>query len=333
MVKATNKASSGEKKLDIDDIKEPGEEIDLESAISEDDLKEKKEEPKEPEEKSVEDAPDVLETAQNESEQESPIEPTEEVAQKIKNKRKINWKVILLILLTMLVTGALVLAGVYFYSKKKQVASKTETPIEQPKEEVPAPSTPTKMADVYVNVAEGLRLRKEPSPTAEILDTMPFGTKLTPLDTQGDWIKAEYNSKTGWCMVSYTGATNPLVYENKTYGFKFTFLPSWAGYKFFEAKNSGSTLERTYYVALPTTDKGWDETSSGITKGYASLFVMGVYTKAEWANLQSSEIKPGKLGESDKYVYTYLPGQAHATDLKNQYGEINQIIKTFEALK
>lgn len=321
-------------KFEIDEIKEPDEEIDLDEVISEDDLKDRvvssdagatNHAPEEPPEEM-----DALEEAQEESKPESPV-----VAEKPVPKKK-NWLGIgFLILLVALLIAAGVLGGVYLASKKKQsVPQKTETVTDtgqtgDSSADIPKVST----KDIFVSVVDGLRLRKEPSPTAEILDTMPFGTKLIPLSTSGDWTKVEYNGKTGWCMTAYTSPENPFVYKNTTYGFSFTFKAGWAGYKFIESKNSDSTTVKTYYIAIPTTDPKWDESSVGIPKGYASLFVMGIYTKEEWSKVAAGEVKPGKLGEGDKFVYTYLPGQAYAADLKVQYAEINDIIKTFEIIK
>lgn len=246
--------------------------------------------------------------------------------------KKKTWLVVLLtVLATLLIAaGAYVAWQSYTADKELKAEEKIETPVVTETEVPVTDTTPIVENVVYVTAPEGLNLRKEANASAEVLAIIPIGTKLTILETSGDWSKTTYDSKTGWVAKLYTAETDPLVYKDTTYGFSLTFKAGWGGYKFFEADNEGSTTEKTYFVAIPTTDSAWDETSSGIDKGYASLFVMGVYTKAEWAAIAGGEILPGKLGESDKYVYTYLPGQAHPSDLATQYGEINDIIKTFE---
>ncbi|MCL4386908.1 SH3 domain-containing protein, partial [Patescibacteria group bacterium] len=73
---------------------------------------------------------------------------------------------------------------------------------------------------VYVNAKEGLRLRKEASQTADILETMPYGTKLEILEEKSGWIKTTYNSKTGWCMKEYTQASKPAELNIRDVDFK-----------------------------------------------------------------------------------------------------------------
>jgi len=320
-------------KLEIDDIKDPEgtEELDIDDAVSE----EAPEEKKESKEEAVEE-----ETPAAESEEDAVLEkPAVKESKSVKPKKlgKKNWvKYLIIGAVVALVTAATVMGVIYYLDQKnntEEVADtnqEAEVETDATLEEEEAEEVTEK--SLYISSEVGLNLRETPDTKAKVLIIIPYATKIVVLEEQTGWVKTTYDGKTGWVSVDYTQATNPLVYENETYGFGLTFKASWAGYKFFEANNSGSTTVKTYYVALPTTDTAWDETSVGITKGYASLFVMGVYTKAEWAEMAGGEILPAKLGEGDKYVYTYLPGQAHATDLKTQYGEISDIIKTFEVL-
>jgi len=320
-------------KLEIDDIKDPEgtEELDIDDAVSE----EAPEEKKESKEEAVEE-----ETPAAESEEDAVLEkPAVKEPKSVKPKKlgKKNWvKYLIIGAVVALVTAAAVMGAIYYLDQKnntEEVADtnqEAEVETDATLEEEEAEEVTEK--SLYISSEVGLNLRETPDTKAKVLIIIPYATKIVVLEEQTGWVKTTYDGKTGWVSVDYTQATNPLVYENETYGFGLTFKASWAGYKFFEANNSGSTTVKTYYVALPTTDTAWDETSVGITKGYASLFVMGVYTKAEWAEMAGGEILPAKLGEGDKYVYTYLPGQAHATDLKTQYGEISDIIKTFEVL-
>jgi hypothetical protein len=157
---------------------------------------------------------------------------------------------------------------------------------------------------------------------------MPYGTKLTPLETSGDWIKVEYNGKTGWCMASYTSAENPLIYKNTDYGFEITFPVAWSGYKIFKKDNTDSI---TLYVAIPTTDKNWVE-SVPVEKGYASLFAFGIYTKEKWEIAKNEEMKPTYLGEKGNYAITWSSGQATPTDQTARFSEIKSIINTFKII-
>lgn len=376
-------AVSEEKKLDIEDIKEPeneeparsedhsrqnedvglaGGDLDIDEVVSE--LEEVKNMPDEvvDEGSDTEDVPEEIPEEQSEEEElekdeksetegkvdsdqsednkdtlEKAVEETEtEKVDEEKSKKRPHsakdsrgkWKTALLILLTILVTAALVLGAVWWYMTRN-ASQKTEEPKKETKTEEPAKENiqPTS-GDIYINAAEGLRLRKEPNPNAEILATMPFGTKLTPLDKSGDWIKVEYQGKTGWCLSTYTSNENPFVYKNTEYGFQITFPETWAGYKFFEKNIDGVIV---LYLGLPTTQVGW--TSTGVDAGYSSMFAIDVYTKAQWATANAGEgPKPVKLGEKGDYVYTWSQAQATPTDLDKRFAEIKSVIDTFQII-
>jgi uncharacterized protein YgiM (DUF1202 family) len=330
-------------KMDIDDIKDP-EDLDIDEAVAEeepvkDESKEEVVEGETVEEtdevEEVDDDKDVLEKETEEAKEKVKEKPQKPIKMKsIPGHRKSKNKFIIIAIIACLIAAALILGGVYYLNQRSQPEATTDTTEEnQAEEEVtPTEEEVVEKKALYINSEVGLNLRQSPSPTAKVLAIIPFGYKITVLEEQDDWVKTTYSGKTGWVSVDYTQETNPLVYENDTYGFGLTFKSDWAGYKFIEADNEGSTTVKTYYVCLPTTDKNWNETSIGIPKGYASLFVMGVYTKAEWAKMAGGEIHPAKLGEGTKYVYTYLPGQAYASDLKTQYSSIKDIIDTFEVL-
>lgn len=322
-----------EEKLEIEDIKDPDieEELDIDKAVSEETPEEvgetiEKVEESEPEEKEA-----VLEESEEAEEKLLRTEPI-----KPQKQSKKGWIKYAVIGITVALVGVAATFGYMYYlqqkNEKKEVA---DTDIEEQSAAEPeATEEATQPTEefLYINSEVGLNLREAPNTKAAALAIIPFGTKITVIEKQTGWVKTTYDSKTGWVSVDFTQAADPLIYTNNTYGFGLTFNARWAGYKFIEYNHSGSTTAATYYVCLPTTDKAWDETSSGIPKGYASLFVMGVYTKAEWTKLAGGEMLPAKLGESEKYVYTYLPGQAYATDLKTQYGEVSTIIKSFEVL-
>jgi len=68
---------------------------------------------------------------------------------------------------------------------------------------------------LWVAAKSGLSIREKPSTTAKVLDKIPYGTKITLLNTeeesvsiiteglQGYWEKVNYNNKTGYIVSSY----------------------------------------------------------------------------------------------------------------------------------
>lgn len=322
-------------KVEIEDIL--GEDdLDIEEVVSE---KEKQEHPvlEETDEKVEEVIDELADTgkkdALEEAVEEANIEKkeVEEKPKKKKTKSDKKWlKMSGLVGLVALATAAIIFGVMYFMDQQEKV----EEPVQEETVAEPEENTEEVVEDnsVYISSEVGLNMREEPNTDSKVVAIIPYATKIPVLSEKAGWIETEYQNEKGWVSSEYTSKENPSVYENTTYGFGFEFKPSWAGYKFFEAKNTGSTTAVTYYVALPTTDTSWLE-PGGVPAGYASLFVMGVYTKAEWAKLEGEEMKPAKLGESEKYVYTYLPGQAHPKDMGTQYNEISDIIETFEVLK
>lgn len=333
-----------EKKHSAEDKnEEPKEKVEIEDIIGEDelDIEDAVSEGKEPApavlEKTDEKVADVVdEMADTEKKdvlekavEEAPKEEAEEKPKKTKKKKsdKKDLKIAGLIMLTVLVTAAVVLGVIYYLDQQKEVEEEVkEEVVEEIKEEL-------EEGYVYISSEVGLNMREEPNTDSKVLAIIPYATKITILSEKTGWIETEYQNEKGWVSADYTTKENPSVYENSAYGFSFTFKPSWAGYKFFETNSNEGTAVAGYYVALPTTDTSWKE-PGGVDAGYASLFAMAIYTPAEWAKLEAQDgPKPAKLGESSKYVYTYLPGQAHPKDLGAQYNEINDIIKTFELLK
>jgi uncharacterized protein YgiM (DUF1202 family) len=67
----------------------------------------------------------------------------------------------------------------------------------------------------YVAAKSGLSIREKPDPASKVLDKIPYGTKVTTLDEEGEWKeivtenmtgywkKIKYNNKTGYIVDSY----------------------------------------------------------------------------------------------------------------------------------
>lgn len=336
-----------DKKLEIEDIKEPEpakdtpekDDIDIEEAVAEGEEAEKTPETEEPEAKDMsidkepeEEKKDVLEKVLEDTDN----EPEEELP-KFKSRNRKNWvRPVTIAVVAILVTAALVLGGVYyylnFYKKKADTPAPTENTevTEEPVSEEPAVE---ETGFVYIISDVGLNLREKADAKSKVLIIIPYGTKVEVLAEKTGWINTSYDGKKGWVSAEFTSPSDPTVYINKTYGFKLKFPLTWPGYKFFETTLSGSDALAVYYVALPTTDAKWKETG-GVESGYASLFVMGIYTPAEWAKISGTEGPAlALIQKTSKYVYTWLPAQAAPKDLLKRFNDPASIIKTFELLK
>jgi len=249
-----------------------------------------------------------------------------------KKKSSKVWVVLISVALTLFI-----IAGGYFgwqyYNKQKEVISDsneaTTTTLADDSQSNTTTTTKNEAEStvLYVEATDGLRLRKEPSTSAEILAIMPFGSKLVTIETNGEWTKVTYDEKTGWVMTTYTTKNNPLIFKNTDYGFEITFPETWHSVALTKRSTAEAGMTAYYDVFLPTNDTDWE---SGA--GKSSMFVIGVYTKAQWDVISAGEIKPGLLGEGSTYVYTYSPSQATPEDLMTKRDDINDIVKTFKTL-
>lgn len=332
-----------EEKLDIEDIKDPldeldKEEVDLEEAVSEEEVPAKVEEAEEetveePKEVPVEEPEEVKEVPKKTKKEKKPLFKKKEKSKKVnpatvlepvKKKKKNLWGSIVIVLLTALVTAAAVLGVVWYLNKNNQ-------PKEEAKEEVTATEeevTKEEEKSVFVNSSVGINLRKEPSITAEILAIIPNGTKLTILDENAGWYKVEYQNKEGWVSKEFVTKNDPGEYTNADYGFSLAFPETWSGQKAVKKSVEGTTS--TYYFGLPTTDTTWSDPSD--EPGFASFFAISVYTPAQWQALLAEEgaAKPTKLGEDGGYVFAWSQGQATPTDLSSKFSDVKSIIATFK---
>ncbi len=76
-------------------------------------------------------------------------------------------------------------------------------------------STSAQNGAMYVAAKTGLSIREKPDAAAKVLDKIPYGTKITLIDEDGDWKdivtegltgywrKVKYNNKTGYIVDSY----------------------------------------------------------------------------------------------------------------------------------
>lgn len=112
------------------------------------------------------------------------------------------------------------------------------TPIDQEKKEIKLETgdrpLPQKI-EIWVTADGGLFMRKEPNSKAEILKTIPNGTKLEALETQAEWYKVSYMNQTGWVNKGYvttkTPAEDPIknwnTYQNKSFNYSVRYPSEW----------------------------------------------------------------------------------------------------------
>ena len=138
---------------------------------------------------------------------------------------------------------------------------------------------------------------------------------------------AAANAKTK--STTSASTSSKLVYNDSTYGFSLTFNNKWTGWKAKPVKLDGITA--TYYFEVPTTDSSW---GSGETndKGYASVFAISVWTKAEWEQTLSDPMQgETKITESDDYVFSWSHAQAAPEDVAASiFNDVENIIATFK---
>lgn len=127
-----------------------------------------------------------------------------------------------------------------------------------------------------------------------------------------------------------TTTTSNLVYNDSTYGFSLTFNDKWTGWKVKPAKLDG--IIATYYFEVPTTDSSWGSSETN-DSGYASVFALSVWTKAEWAQTLSDPMQgETKISETDDYVFSWSSAQAGPQDIQDKglMSDIKNIIATFK---
>ena len=72
-------------------------------------------------------------------------------------------------------------------------------------------STGSKTIYYYIVTPSGVTMRSDAGSGYAQVCTIPSGVRLTPLDMKNGWIKATYNSKTGWCDMNYL---TPTIYDS-----------------------------------------------------------------------------------------------------------------------
>ena len=241
--------------------------------------------------------------------------------------KKRIWLIVLLsVVATLLVAGGGYVAYQSYYATKKlSNEEKIETPATQNSEQSTSTPTSASAQVIYTNASLGLNLRQAADSASQVLKVIPFGTKLTVLETQGDWYKVEYDNATGWCAKLYTAASDPLVYKNTDYSFQLTFPATWSTYAVVKRSTVDAGATAYYDVNLATTD------TATYSNGVAPMFVLSVYTPSQWTALSNSgEPAPTLLKQTSAYVFGYSIAQATPADLTSMRAGVSQIVATFQ---
>jgi uncharacterized protein YgiM (DUF1202 family) len=263
-----------EDKVEIEDIlaegeTEPEEDLDLEEAIEEEPepVITEKETPKAKDKivektKVIEKVKEV-EKEPKEKEEKAPAQTPEEppvVNNTTVVKKRSLAGTLAIIILTIIVTAAAVLGAVWWFYRSSSTKTAEPQAVETKTEEK------TEANVVYVNAADGLKLRQEPSSTSQQLAVIPNGTALTVLETQGDWLKVTYQNQTGWVFGQFTTKEKPFDADWKTYtgsGFSATapkFSIKYPGdWTLAEYKISKVDGGKTYKISLGEGGHGFTE--------------------------------------------------------------------------
>lgn len=69
---------------------------------------------------------------------------------------------------------------------------------------------------MYVSSSNGVNLREGPGSNKPVIISIPNGSKIKVLGTEGDWLKVEYDGKTGYVSSQYLSDDKPKNSQNKT---------------------------------------------------------------------------------------------------------------------
>lgn len=117
------------------------------------------------------------------------------------------------------------------------------------------------------------------------------------------------------------------IYRNDAYKFQLTFPDSWKGYTVVKEKTASGT-QASFTVYVPTEDEKW-----GSDK--ANMFLLGIYTRDQWATAQSTEgPKQSLVGTTGNYIVGYSHAQDAPIDVTkaNLASSIKAIVESFKAL-
>jgi hypothetical protein len=182
----------------------------------------------------------------------------------------------------------------------------------------------------YVTAVEGLRLREGPSTTDKIIVLMPFGAEFLADSETNGWLHGMYaehlGAFDGYCSKDYVSTTNPTAnwttYTNSKYGFSIK-LP-WSDYTVDTKIYDGITEDIRFWI--PTTDSSWPEYPK------YNLFVITIYTSAQWDAAKAAGGPISTLLANKSWVYGFSNAQATPSDGQAKFDMLSQVRATFKLI-
>ena len=158
---------------------------------------------------------------------------------------------------------------------------------------VPMADVNTAHADEVMQTTARVNFRKGPGTNYSSMYVIGKGEKVTYLETNGSWIKAVHNSKTGYIHKDYvsgvssdsnTGATS-VKYVKATGGLNVRKGPSTSYAKIGKLSNGAK-------VNVITTSGGWSKINYGSTVGYVSNdYLVDAPSQNNGSNTETTSVK------------------------------------------
>ncbi len=224
-------------------------------------------------------------------------EPAKQI---VKNKGSLLKKTLaILAILFALLIG--VFAGYLYFNKTKKSHDNSQPTVST------KPETKLVQKDVYVTANDGLNMREDPSSSSKSLAVIPYGTKLSVMDSQSGWDKVDYQGQQGWISADYVSETKPVDWKTYTGTgqmannpqFSIKYPSDWAldGYKVSKTDNG-----LMYTVAFGEGGHGFSEGDTSITSSQENITVNG------FSGTKTTATKNGKI---ISLVTTFLKGNSY----------------------
>ena len=145
---------------------------------------------------------------------------------------------------------------------------------------------------MYVNSSNGLNLRKGPGTNYRTVSNIPNGREVDVVDTDGDWVKVEYQGKTGFVSKQYLSEEKPRSGNRPS---DRASSPSVNNSRSSNNNNNSSSARRNTASASAANDRSW---GIGLRLGDP----LGITAKK---NLASGKALEFNLGSSGYYGFDY----------------------------
>lgn len=213
---------------------------------------------------------------------------------------------------------ALLIIGLSTYTLlkgKTTDAGKAEIKIETGDRPIP------KELAIYVNADGGLSLRSDRVATAQRMELIPNGTRLTATEELDGWYHVSYNGKVGWISKQYTTAVAPAVDPAKdwatfssTTGYKIKYQTGWKAQDY----GANDVLKASSLVAfsnqdLPTTLPAGSEFIAPVTVVVSTKTI--AEANAGYSTIAGVQTEMAAVGgiAATKYTYTSASSNTQMT--------------------